>query len=516
MTSNDDVRVYSTLIMDPVDLLEEELEYELDLRGNRELIANRRAATGWLREQLLRENNGEILRPGIGTSKAPPEEDIDHLRRELPDLRVNVNEGILKSSIPVFLSRLKHLGDRADRIRCDASTLQTVNGIVQQIETLVTELILIRDSQTNAARRNLANLKAQASSEQTPATTETAPIQLNATHSQPSLFTSPPTAQQASTSAAATVKPTAPSQPSPISAPNITAVDNIIDIEDDIEGPDVTNQVVNLREQTRIGLELERMCTKLKRLKAIQATNQTNFTQHCLLAGTELFQYNRVQVNKQPLNTAATQVANRNIFPSTAVHFQNTDIVDRAQQNPINRPLFNSSMRHPETSTAHIQAEHNVVYTSPTIGLHSSGPSQDEMSRYMQFRANQTNYPPQNLPHVNVAPAHIQPNQIVPNAQYDFFKPIPMDKWGIHFSGQKIIKPGELGLPEFLSQVERAAWSNRLHLDIVASRIQVLFCNPARSRYGFLPQPFTTWEELKIVMTGKFLSKAINSTYWTT
>lgn len=108
------------------------------------------------------------------------------------------------------------------------------------------------------------------------------------------------------------------------------------------------------------------------------------------------------------------------------------------------------------------------------------------------------------------------PNNAVNNPQYQpppnvyamhtQFRAIPVDKWNVAFSHRRPLKDGEVGLHQFIEQVEMFTQANRMHPDIVASQIGILLKGPALDWYLRARSGILGWDDLVLKMKAKFLS----------
>lgn len=97
-------------------------------------------------------------------------------------------------------------------------------------------------------------------------------------------------------------------------------------------------------------------------------------------------------------------------------------------------------------------------------------------------------------------------NQNMAYPMHAHFRPITMDKWKVQFSYRTPVKEGEVGLHQFIEQVEMHTQANCMHPDVVASQIGILLKGPALEWFLRNRTTITGWSDLVSKMKRKFLS----------
>lgn len=103
--------------MDPIHLVNEEIDYELMIRGVFQLSGQHRAKSGKLREILIKESVGSLKGPLLGSSPFTPQMDIDVCDKICGEIAMILEEEVQTLAIlKECMSRAIHAGNRLQRI----------------------------------------------------------------------------------------------------------------------------------------------------------------------------------------------------------------------------------------------------------------------------------------------------------------------------------------------------------------------------------------------------------------
>lgn len=196
-----------------------------------------------------------------------------------------------------------------------------------------------------------------------------------------------------------------------------------------------------------------------------------------------------------------TQTRYAKAFPSSE---QNTYTVNRHANNFVH------------THDSNVQAQNENFHRNAAIGK-----PQNITENYFNpfpYAATQQQaqmalpgYPPQYaqttaMPYDNHPLQSVPFNQFHQYGMHSQFRAIPVDKWHVIFSNHRPLKDGEVGLHQFIEQIEMYTQANRMHPDIVASQIGILLKGPALEWYLRSRGGITGWNDLVTKMKLKFLS----------
>lgn len=103
--------------MDPIHLLNEEIDYELMIRGVFQLAGQQRVKSGRLREILIKESIGILKEPLLGSSPFLPQMDLDVCDGICGEIALILEEDIQSlTNLKECMSRAIHAGNRLQRI----------------------------------------------------------------------------------------------------------------------------------------------------------------------------------------------------------------------------------------------------------------------------------------------------------------------------------------------------------------------------------------------------------------
>lgn len=508
--------------MDPIHLKEEELAYELMIRGVYDPLDNNTRSRGAkLRELLSKENRGIAQTPDDRPSPYPPS---DELRRCVDTIQeiieATATENVDPSALSTLYSRAIHVGMRLQRIHSlDPNVVAMKAAKIEQIERIIHELQEEVDKPKKIRQRR-STIATDTAENVTPGSQRQNDTILSTLSEQPHVSA----AQQAIRNLhdmsgvetrilANTAPPTTSSvtfNPAPI---------NFGDIEPDrrstasgatlriptapVPPPTHTNRLDESFEQMLNVNPYQHNQFRNNWVEPNLNSNLRNIAVRPAPIAPPIYPHNRI------LNTQA-------IFPNSYQETTANSLRDESYDFPSARTNENAQYENDEHTYTlayrPVGATHNRIPPPPyntqqhndfhTLILNQTAPN---VNLRVPARENINNA---SLPTARPARSNVPLDQRY-LARYSHFKPIPVDKWQIFFSGDRPMKTNELSIHQWIENIEMYTKSNCMHPDDVTIQIGHLLKGTARLWYPSIRNSILDWEDFVAKLKAHFLSESI-------
>lgn len=477
-----------------------ELNYELEIREKADVFSSDQEAIDWLQKRIKTEFTGTYQKPGLGASKILPMEELQYCDLALKEIRAIINSTPDEEGIETCISRVKHLFDRLARLVCEPGNKVQAKAQLETAESQLLELIVLQGEQPCPA-------------EQEEKQKELTTINLDETQTQPILPTGAipkprrrpicnvadfetPDQSMNFPYAQANNQWTQPSMLNPAYMQALRATATIEDCSDDL---DPANTVEAETREKRLEVQLTEIQRQLSTIRLQKTANKHTQQQQRMPNNSTIDPNSRLTTDPHsspPINTFFVQASNQNgNTPPNRMSSQfeqatrATNVSQQAQAVQVQvPPLLN---QRPLTSNNDMTLEGLL---QDTTDAHNQQIQPSHIHRQPRI----------STPHIANLNANVNEEEL--GYEVIPFRALTMDKWKCYFSGKRTRRPDELGLPDFIKQVEYQTRANKMHPNTVAQQITVLLRSPALEWLTFLPESINTWKELVFRMKEKYLS----------
>lgn len=509
-------------------LTQAELNYELEIREKEDVFQSDQEARDWLQKRFKTEFLGTYQKPGRGASRILPMEEIQYCDLALKEIRTTINNNPDKEGIETCISRVKHLFDRLSRMVCEPGNEAQAKILLETAESQLLELIVMQEedecpSEQQVQEKELTTINVDESQIQQIATTGAAPSQTQQNtgagvipkpRRRPQFnvadFETPETSMNFPNTQATSHM----TQPRMLNPAYMQAMQAAAHIEDCSDEMDPANTVETETRETQAFRTFETRLKELQRKSQVQLIELQRQSQAQMQMLMNEINTMRLQQNANQHTQQQRMSYNSTIDPNSRLltdpHSSpplNTFFVQENDQNG-NSPLNRMSSQYEQATSQRTQAQALQIHAPALLNQRRINESSD-ISVEGLLQATTDAHNQQINPSRRQIPRNASEQPQI-DAQLDYeispFRPVPIDKWKCFFSGKRERRQDELGLPDFIKQVEYQTRANKMHPDTVAQQITSLLRSPALEWLTFLPDKPKSWKELVTIMQEKYLS----------